>query len=252
MRTVTQTDTTTLRQAAARGVAWKIAAELVTQMTRLALLLILARLLTPADFGVASIVLAFLMFVPVLADLGLGASLIQRVHLTEVDRSTVFWASLPLGTSFMLIGIALSWPLARLFDDASIQPLFAVFSVSFLLASLSAVPNALLMRDMEFKSLELRVIAGTLCGASAAIALAVSGAGPWAIVGGEIVNRFVSMVMLWLRCRWRPSRAFSWGSLRSLFAFGGTMLGAVLLMQFAQTAQNLMVGRFLGRARWGG
>ena len=246
MRTVTQTDTTTLRQAAARGVAWKIAAELVTQMTRLALLLILARLLTPADFGVASIVLAFLMFVPVLADLGLGASLIQRVHLTEVDRSTVFWASLPLGTSFMLIGIALSWPLARLFDDASIQPLFAVFSVSFLLASLSAVPNALLMRDMEFKSLELRVIAGTLCGASAAIALAVSGAGPWAIVGGEIVNRFVSMVMLWLRCRWRPSRAFSWGSLRSLFAFGGTMLGAVLLMQFAQTAQNLMVGRFLG------
>ena len=67
-----------LKRAAARGVAWKVAAEVITQVTRLAVLLILAHLLTPANFGIASIVMAFAIFVPLFADLGLGAALIQR------------------------------------------------------------------------------------------------------------------------------------------------------------------------------
>jgi len=81
---------TDLKRAAARGVAWKIAAELVVQITRLAVLLILAHLLVPAQFGVARIVMAFVIFVPRFADLGLGAALIQARTLTEVERSTVF------------------------------------------------------------------------------------------------------------------------------------------------------------------
>ena len=106
------TEPTDLKRAAARGVAWKIGAAVVTQVTRLAVLLILTHLLVPAEFGIASIVIAFAIFVPLFADLGLGAALIQAPTLTEVDRSTVFWTSLPLGLGFMGLGIALSWPLA--------------------------------------------------------------------------------------------------------------------------------------------
>ena len=156
---------TDLKRAAARGVAWKIAAEAVTQVTRLAVLLILAHLLVPAEFGIASIVMAFAIFVPLFADLGLGAALIQAPTLTEVDRSTVFWTSLPLGLGFMGLGIGLSWPLASIYDEPSLQPLFAAFSVCFLLASLTSVPNALLIRAMHFRALEIRVIVGNLFGA---------------------------------------------------------------------------------------
>ncbi len=156
---------TDLKRAAARGVAWKIAAEAVTQVTRLAVLLILTHLLAPAEFGIASIVMAFVIFVPLFADLGLGAALIQAPTLTEVDRSTVFWTSLPLGLGFMGLGIALSWPLASIYDEPSLQPLFAAFSVCFLLASLTSVPSALLIRAMRFRALEIRVIVGTLFGA---------------------------------------------------------------------------------------
>ena len=94
-----------LKRAAARGVAWKITAELVSQATRLVVLLILARLLVPSEFGVAGIVIAFAIFVPLFADLGLGAALIQTPTLTEVERSTVFWTSLPLGLGFMGLGM---------------------------------------------------------------------------------------------------------------------------------------------------
>ena len=240
-----------LKRAAARGVAWKIAAELVSQATRLVVLLILARLLVPSEFGIAGIVIAFAIFVPLFADLGLGAALIQTPTLTEIERSTVFWTSLPLGLGFMGLGIALSWPLASIFDEPSLQPLFAAFSVCFLLGSLTSVPNALLIRAMHFRALEIRVIAGNLVGGAVAVALALGGFGAWAIVGGEITNRAVALVTIWLQSHWRPKLVFSRRTLREQFAYGGTLFGAYLLLQFSQTAQVLMVGRFLGASAVG-
>jgi O-antigen/teichoic acid export membrane protein len=242
---------TDLKRAAARGVAWKIAAEVLTQVTRLVVLLILAHLLVPSEFGIAAIVLAFAVFVPLFADLGLGAALIQAPTLTEVDRSTVFWASLPLGLGFMGLCIGLSWPLASIYDEPSLQPLFAAFSVCFLLASLTSVPSALLIRAMHFRALEIRVIAGNLVGASIAVALAFGGFGPWAIVGGEIANRATALVTIWLQSHWRPKLVFSRRKLREQFAYGGTLFGAYILLQFSQTVQSLMVGRFLGATALG-
>jgi O-antigen/teichoic acid export membrane protein len=248
---VESAEPTDLKRAAARGVAWKICAELVTQVTRLVLLLILARLLVPAEFGLASIVLAFAVWVQPFADLGLGIALIQAPRLTEVDRSTLFWTSLPLGVGWTVLGIAFSWPLASIYGEPSLQPLFAAFSVSFLLASLTSVPNALLIRAMHFRALEIRVIAGTLVGAALALALAFKGFGAWAIVGGEIANRTVALVAIWIQSRWRPKMVFSRRKLREQFAFAGRLFGAYLLLEFAQTLQSLMVGRFLGAAALG-
>jgi len=245
------TEPTDLKRAAARGVAWKIGAAAITQVTRLALLLILTHLLVPAEFGIASIVMAFVIFVPLFADLGLGAALIQAPALTELDRSTVFWTSLPLGLGFMGLGIALSWPLAQIFSEPSLQPLFASFSVCFLLASLTSVPSALLIRAMHFRALETRIIVGTLFGATIAVGLAVQGYGPWSIVGGEIANRAISLVTIWLQSHWRPKLVFSRRTLRKQFAYGGTLFGAYLLLQFSQTVQSLMIGRFLGPAALG-
>jgi peptidoglycan/LPS O-acetylase OafA/YrhL/O-antigen/teichoic acid export membrane protein len=242
---------TDLKGAAARGIAWKIAAEAITQVTRLVVLLLLAHLLVPAEFGIASIVIAFAIFVPLFADLGLGAALIQAPTLTEVDRSTVFWTSLPLGLSFMALGISLSWPLAAIYGEPSLQPMFAAFSVCFLLGSLTSVPSALLIRAMHFRALEIRVIVGTLFGAAVAVALAFDGFGAWAIVGGEIANRAISLVTIWLQSHWRPKMVFSRRKLREQFAYGGTLFGAFLLLQFSQTTQSLMVGRFLGASALG-
>ena len=151
----------------------------------------------------------------------------------------------------MCLGIGLSWPLASIFDEPSLQPLFAAFSVCFLLASLTSVPSALLIRAMHFRALETRIIVGTLFGAAIAVGLAVRGYGPWAIVGGEIANRAISLVTIWLQSHWRPKLVFSRRTLREQFAYGGTLFGAYLLLQFSQTVQSLMVGRFLGPAALG-
>ena len=151
----------------------------------------------------------------------------------------------------MALGIALSWPLASIFDDPSLQPLFAAFSVCFLLASLISVPSALLIRAMHFRALETRVTRQPSRGAAVGIALAFGGDGPWAIVGGEIANRAIVSVTIWLQSRWRPRFMFSRAKLREQFAYGGTLFGAFLLLQFSQTTQSLMVGRLLGETALG-
>ena len=242
---MSQPEPTNLKRAAVRGIAWKITAEAVTQVTRIVLLVVLARVLVPSDFGVASLVLAFVLFVRSCPTSASGPRY-PATRDTEVERSTVFWASVALGVTFCLVGIALSVPLADIFDEPQLQPLFSAFSACFVIASLSSVPNALLMRAMNFRSLEIRVMASTLFAAAVALTLAFLDLGAWAIVGGEIANRTASLVMLWSLCAWRPTlHSFSWPRLRSMLAFSGGILGAHSL-QFAQTIQNLMVGRLLG------
>ncbi len=239
-------DPSNLKQATVRGVSWKILAEVVTQGTRLVLLIVLARLLVPEDFGLAAIVLAFLVFVPVLADFALGASLVYKPTLDEDDRSTVFWTTIPLGIFFTALGVGLSWPLAAFFDDPRLQPLFSAFSALFLIAALASTPAALLRRAMAFRALELRVMAGTLAGAACAIALALAGFGPWALVGGELANRTLALVLIWAQCDWRPQLRFSTTRLRELAGYSSALLGAHLFLQLSTTLQNLAVGRLLG------
>ena len=235
-----------LGRAVVSGFGWKVVAELLVQSTRILVLLLLARLLSPREFGIAGEVLAFSVFVPILSDLALGAALIHRQDITEADRSTVFWATVALGGSFMTLGIGLSWPLAAFFGEDALQPLFAVFSISFLVASLGATPMALLTRSMNFRALELRIITSTLGGAAVAVVVALLGGGAWALVSQALTTSTLSAILLWAQCPWRPQRQFSLDSLRRLGSYSGSVFGAHFLLQLGPSLQNLMIGRLLG------
>lgn len=229
-----------------QSLAWKGASQLVLQLSRFGLAIVLARLLTPHDFGLAAMVLAFATFIIPFADVGLGAALVQRPTLRPLDVVTVFWTSLAAGVTFTLAGIAASYPLARFYGEPSTQPLFAVLSLSFLITSLGATQRSLLAREVNFRSLQLRVLAATAVGIPVAVAVAANGYGAWTFVVFELVVASVSTVSLWLLSPWRPSLAYSFASLRRLGLFGGNTLGARVLFDLSQVADRLLIGRYLG------
>lgn len=243
---MTGSPVTTLRASVQRGVAWKIASQLVFQITRFAVLVILARLLTLRDFGLAGMVLAFSGLASIFTDLGLGAALVQRRQLTEEDRSTAFWTSLAAGVVFSLVGVALSGAIADFYGEPSVQPLFAVFSLTFLLTALRTTQNALLMREMDFRSLELRTMAGYVAGAAAGIAIALAGGGAWAIVVQQLMVAAVGTALLWTFSSWRPRLTFSRVSLRALGGYGGKLFGTTILFYANRNVDNMLIGRFLG------
>jgi O-antigen/teichoic acid export membrane protein len=240
-----------LRARVFRGLAWKAASLFFRQFSRIVVAVVLARLLIPEDYGVAAMVLAFSSLVFIFSDLALGAALVQRRELSEEDRSTVFWTSVAFGTLFTLLGLGLAGPLAAFFGEPEVRPLFAVFSLSFLVTALGTTQTALLNREMDFKRLELRMMTATLAGAGIGIALAVAGFGAWALIGQQLAVATVSTALLWAVSPWRPRLVFSLASLRSMGRFGGNVFGTRVLFYVNRYADNVLIGRVLGSSALG-
>lgn len=240
-----------LRSLVMRGVGWKLLSQLVLQSSRIVIGIVLARLLTPHQFGVAGMVIVFSSFVLVFSDLALGAALVQRPRLTERDRSTVFWTAALAGLIFTAGGIALSYPISRFYDEPAVRPLFAVLSLSFVITSLGTTQRALLMRDMNFKSLEVRLMVGSIIAGIVGIAAAALGYGPWAIILQQLTVAVVSTILLWRFSTWRPSFTFSARSLRELGGFSGNVFGQRLLYYLHLSTATLLIGKVLGAAALG-
>jgi O-antigen/teichoic acid export membrane protein len=233
------------------GVKWKITTLVIREGSRLAIGILLARLLTPAEWGLAGMALVVMAFLTVVSDFSLAAALVQRPRITEADRSTMFWTSLGIGAGMTVLGIAFSGVVADFFGEPDVQPLFAVASLGFFITATEKVPGALLTRDLAYRSLEIRQIVATLSGAAMALVLALLGAGPWAIIGNSLTLATVSTILLWSFTTWRPHLVFARDSFRELTGFGASFLGSQLLVSLQINADKLLVGRYLSASAYG-
>jgi O-antigen/teichoic acid export membrane protein len=240
-----------LRSRVLGGLAWKAASQVVAQVSRLGVAVLLAHLLTPREFGLAAMVLVFSAFVLVFADLALGAALVQRPTLSRGDRSTAFWTSVGVGSVFTALGVLASGPIAAFYGEPSLRPLVIVLSFAFLLTSLGTTQEALLVRELAFRPLELCVMAATLVGGAAGIAAAAAGWGAWALIVQQVATAGCQTALLWIVSPWRPRVAFSTASLRALGGFSLNVFGQRVLYYLHRNVDNLLIGRFLGAASLG-
>jgi O-antigen/teichoic acid export membrane protein len=244
------TDAATLRSRLLSGLAWKVGSQLFRQGWRAAVAIILARLLLPDDYGLAAMVLVFGTLIFIFSDLALGSALVQRKELSEQDRSTVFWTATGLGLLFTIVGVACSWPLAAFYGRDEVQPLFAALSLSFVVTALGTTQSALLNREMSFKSLELRMMAGAAVGGVVGLVLAFADYGAWALIGQQLAISVVSTILLWVLSPWRPSFTYSTASLRSLGSFSFNVFATRVLF-YLNRMDAVLIGRFLGAAPLG-
>jgi len=213
--------------------------------------IVIARFLSPFEVGLAAEALVFASLALVIVDFGFASVLVQRPALSEDDRSTAFWAGMFLGVALTLIGIAASWPIASIYGEPEVQPLFAVLSLAFLFTAPGIVQGALLTRDLAFRSLEVRTIIATTMSCATGIGLAISGAGAWAIVAQDLVITAVSTLLLWRASPWRPQRRFSMRSLRGMAGYTGNVFGTRVLAWGTINLDNFLIGRFVGAAQLG-
>ena len=235
-----------LRSRVLGGLVWVGASQAGLQITRVIAAIAIARLLTPKEYGLAALALVFASLVLVFSDLALGAALIQRKTLSALDRDTAFWVTAASGVLFTILGVALAGPLAALYGEPSAKPLLVALSASFLVSALGAPQQSLMLRDMDFKRVEILPMFGALAGGAAGVAIAVAGGGAWAIITQYLAAAFVTTLLVWLRSTWRPRFAFSWASLRDLGGFSIYMLGHRMLYYLQTNGDRFLVGRFLG------
>jgi polysaccharide transporter, PST family len=233
------------------GLVWKAGSQVILQISRMAVALVLARMLAPHDWGLAAMVLVFSAFVVVFTDSALGTALIQRRSLTEADKSTVFWLSAAIGVLLAVSGIALAGPISHFYCEPEVKPLFSVLSLGFFVTAIGSTQLALLVREMQFRRLELRQMAATVVGAVAGIAVALANFGAWAVVAQQLGEAIASTVLLWIVTPWRPSATFSMSSVRRLSGFAGNVFGQNVLYQAGRNLGSILIGRVLGPASLG-
>ena len=240
-----------LRSRVMRGLVWVGASQAGGVVTRAIVAIFIARLLTPDEYGLAALALVFASLVMVFSDLALGAALIQRKTLSAVDKDTAFWTTMGAGVIFTVLGAALSGPIASLYGQPDAQPLLLVLSLSFLVSALGATQQNLMLREMDFKRVEVLPMIAALFGGFAAVIAAFYGAGAWAIIVQQVVTVIMTTILVWMRSEWRPRFAFSGASLRDLGGFSAYMLGQRILWYVQVNGDRFLIGRFLGTSALG-
>lgn len=240
-----------LRASAARGLTWTFAETWGRQLLNLGVFVVLARLLTPVDFGVVALASVFVALAQLVVDQGLGDALIQRREITRRHIDTAFWAAVVTGVLLTGAGLLLAGPIAALLDEPELAPILQVLSLTFVLGSFSSIQIALLRREFAFRSLAIRAIGAAAGGGVVGIVMALLGMGAWALVGQMVASAVLSVLLLWWVSPWRPSRSFSREHFRELFGFGVHVVGSDILSFVSRNIDNLLIGVVLGTVSLG-
>ena len=212
---------------------------------------VLARLLTPADFGYVAMATVVTEFATLLGSFGFSNVLIQRRRVTRLQFDTVFWAMLGLETLLALGVLAASFLAGWLYDDPHVGPLLRVMSLGFVISALTAVPSVVLLRLMRFDAV-FWINMGTIVARSAlAIACALLGWGMWSLVVGSLLGNAVGVLMHFLAAPYRPRARFHWPFIARTWRTSTGYFGNTALYFVNMNLDLLLIGRQLGAASLG-
>jgi len=213
--------------------------------------IVLARLLLPRDFGLIAMVTSVTGFIAMFRDLGLSNATIQRAEITHAQVSFLFWINCVLGILATLI-VAISAPfVARFYHEPRLTSLTVALSINFIFSGLAAQHQALLRRQMQFKTTAIIDVVAIASGTVIAIIMAICGFRYWSLVGAQFGTSGVSCALVWARCKWRPGVLKRRVGARPMLAFGGHLTGFTVLNYFTRNFDNILVGRVLGPAPLG-
>ena len=232
---------TSLGVAAARGVGVTLIAQVVKSVIQFGALVVLARLLDPADFGVVASVLAVIGVANVLRDFGLSSAAMQAKTLSNDERTNLFWVNFGIGVLCALIIVACAPLIDRLYGE-HLYPVTLALGGIFVLSGLDTQFSAELARSLRFRVLAVSEVSAQVVGGVTGVTLAALGAGYWAIVAQQMVPVFVILVLNSTMCRWRPGLPRRHVSIARFFRFGGGLLGTQLISYATRNVDNVAVG----------
>jgi len=225
---------------------WSALMEIVSRTAQPIIFVILARLLTPADFGVMATAMIAISFSQMFWDAGLSKALIQTKTAPEEAAHVVFWTNVCLGLLIYLLLFLAAPAIALFFKSPASGPVLRVLGIQIIIASLTSVQQALFVRDLDFRGLFWIKLLTAFVPGLFSIPLAFYGYGVWALVAGSLVGQMINLYLLWKKSHWRPQFRYDWVMARSLLRFGVWVMlesfGAWLIIW----GDNLIVGRFLG------
>jgi len=236
---------------AARGGAITIVSQALKFLITIAATSIMARLLTPQDYGLVGMVAFVTGFVSMYKDLGLSAATIQRSEISSDQISTLFWVNVALSFGITVLTVALAPLVSWFYGEPLLTRITLVTSLGFFISGLAVQHEALLRRQMRFLALAVIGLTSMIVGYVVGITMARLGFSYWALVGSQLGVVTTSTFLTVVHCRWIPNLPKRNTGVRSMIRFGGNLTGFTTINYFARNLDNLLVGRFWGAQQLG-
>jgi len=213
-----------LKEKSVVGFAWSFIDSLGNQGAQFVIGIVLARILTPKDFGIVGITTVFLAVSQSFIDSGFTQALIRKQNATRQDFSTVFYFNLAVGFLCYLLLFLLAPVISRFFHEPALTGVIKVLGITVIISSLAIIQRANLIKNINFRLQSKISVSSNLVSGAIGILLALKGVGVWSLVWRSLLNSFFQTILFWIFNKWKPTWEFDRKSFKEMFGFGSNLL----------------------------
>lgn len=233
-----------LKQKTINSLFWSFIEVFAVQGLQFIVGVVLARILTPKDFGLVGMLTVFIAISQTIIDSGFSQALIRKQDCNQKDFSTIFYFNLGIATVLYLILFLCSGLISNFFNEPKLTLLLKVLGLALILNSFSIIQKTILTKYFDFKTqTKVSIVAGIISG-TISVVLAYKGYGVWSLVVFTLSRFGLSSLLLWVWSKWRPALVFSMQSLKELFAFGSKLLASGIIDTVYRNIYYLVIGKF--------
>lgn len=240
-----------LKNKTVKGVVWSSVERFSVQGVQFLVMLVIARLLDPKDFGLVGMLAIFLAVAQSLIDSGFSQALIRKQDRTEVDNSTVFYFNIVVSAVLYLILYAIAPWVSDFYNEPQLCSLMRVLCLIVIINSFAVVQRAIYTASINFKTQAKASFIAALASGLVGVWMAYNGYGVWTLVWQQLLNAGINTLLLWIYSNWYPRWVYSWQSFRELFAFGSKLLASGLLDTLYTNIYLLVIGKLFNAASLG-
>ena len=240
-----------LRGKTLKGMIWSFAENFSLQGIQFVIGILLARVLSPSDYGMVGMLAIFTAVASTLINSGFSTALVRKTDRTQTDLSTTFYFNIVVGI-VLYFALFFSGPLiAKFYNTPLLSDLIKITSISLILNSLCIVQQALFTIKMDFKRQAKISVIGALVTGAGGVTMAYTGFGVWSIVWPGVFGGAVRCILLWVWGKWRPTWEYSWKSFKDLFGFGSKLLASGLIDTIYNNIYPIIIGKKFSAADLG-
>jgi O-antigen/teichoic acid export membrane protein len=240
-----------LKSKTVKGISWSFIDAFANQGITFLVGLILARLLSPAEFGIIGIIGIFIAVSNTIVDSGFSNALIRKPDAQNIDYNTVFYFNLLIGVLFYGLIFLFAPVISSFFNEPLLTPLSRVLGIVLIINAFGIIQKTLLTKNIDFKKQTNISLIASVTSGIVGIVMAFSGYGVWSLAGQQLSRQGLNTVFLWIYNKWRPVLEFSIQSFKELFGFGSKLLLSGLLETIYQNIHTLVIGKYFSAAQLG-
>jgi len=240
-----------LKNKTVHGVSWSVIDNIASSGISFLVGIVLARILSPAEFGILGMITVFIAVSNSIIDSGFSSALIRKTDAKNIDYNTVFYFNLILGFVLYIILFFCAPVISNFFHEPLLIPVTRVMGSVLIINAISIIQRTLLVKKVDFKTQTKISLISSFTSGIIGISMAVYGFGVWSLVGQQVSRQLLNTTFLWIFNTWRPAKEFSKQSFKELFGFGSKLLVSGLIDTIYKNIYYLIIGKFYSAAQLG-